>query len=430
MSFSLFYKQLLSAFLGVRLFLAMNPSVMAEESFYDARTLPWNVANKNNGLIKKSSLDKNLEMINKIDNLQLKVKLLNDLALSYHKIGEFEQAKTILAQSLAFIESFDEQELKITEIIKIADYYYKIEQTKQALNVLDKVIPLIHTLEDKLIQGQLLLNAAFQYQTIKQEKKAELFFSQSQTLTAEAAQPSPEFPFKESPSQLQLGVAGTVASFRDTTGFLGVDIDYAKQWTEEDILVDGNIYFGYDSSRAVNNYRPGGLIGAIYRRHFDEDWSFFINFFSSVNEDLYSARNDDEDLTIITGMWLGAGLNLWRGESNREFLDFQLGVGPRYEYDYVDFEERRNETSPTLGIIFSGRGFSLGKAKINQSISLLPALDDLDDLVLTSNTQLSYPITERWSFVSRLFLRHRSDKVLEENPAVNMFFTTGLEYGY
>ncbi|MGK7954322.1 MAG: DUF481 domain-containing protein [Crocosphaera sp.] len=408
----------------------MSSSVTAKELFYYDNQFSLNVANNNAGLIKKSSLDQNLEMINQINNLQLKVKLLNDLALFYYKIGEIEKSKEILAQSLSFTENFDEQELIITTMIEIANYYHKIKQEKQALNILDKVLPLINTLEDKLMQGQLLLNTAFQYQTMQQEKKAELFFSKSQTLTAEATQPSSEFPFKEIPSQFNMSVAGTVASFRDTTGFLGIDLDYAKQWTEEDILVDGNIYFGYDSSRSVNNYRPGGLMGAIYRRHFDEDWSFFINFFSSVNEDLYSARNDDEDLTIITGMWLGAGLNLWRGESNREFLDFQLGIGPRYEYDYVDFEEKRNETSPTLGIIFSGRGFSLGKAKINQSISLLPALDDLDDLVLTSNTRLSYPITERWSFVSRLFLRYRSDKVLEENSDLNLFFSTGLEYAF
>ncbi len=265
---------------------------------------------------------------------------------------------------------------------------------------------------------------------MKEEKKAELFFSQSQTLTAEAAQPSPAFPFQETPSQLKFSVAGNISSFRDTTEFLGTNIDYAKQWIQKDIFVDGNIYFGYDSSRAVNNYRPGGLMTALYHRHFNEDWNFFVDFFSSVNEDLYSSRNDDEDLTIITHVWLGAGLNLWRGESNRELLDFQLGVGLRYEYDYVNFEQRRNETNPTLGIIFLGRGFSVGKAKINQTFAFLLALDELNNFIFNSNTKLSYPITERWSFVSRLFLRHRSDKILEENPSLNVFFSTGLEYDF
>ena len=424
------YKKSLTAFFSIGLCLSINSSLTAKELLDYDEKFSFNVANNKARLIKKSSLDQNLEMINQIDKLQLKVKLLNDLALSYYKIGEIEQAKKILGQCLSLAESLNDQELKVTMIIEIANYYYKITKKKQALNVLDKVIPLINALDDKLIQGQLLLNTAFQYETMKEEKKAELLFSRSQTLTAEAALPSPVFPFKETPSQLKMGVTGNVASFRDTTGFLGVDIDYGKQWTEEDILVDGNIYFGYDSSRAVNNYRPGGLMTAVYRRHFDENWSFFVDFFSSINEDLYSARNDDEDLTIITGLWLGAGLNLWRGESNNEFLDFQLGIGPRYEYDYVDFKQRKNETSPTLAIIFLGRGFSLGKATINHTFGFLPALDDLDDFVVTSNTQLSYPITERWSFVSRLFLRHRSDKVLEENPDLNMFFSTGLEYSF
>lgn len=35
--------------------------------------------------------------------------------------------------------------------------------------------------------------------------------------------------------------------------------------------------------------------------------------------------------------------------------------------------------------------------------------------------------TIQFSIVSRLFVRHRSEKVLEENPALNMFFSTGLK---
>lgn len=423
-------KKRLNLWLYFGLWLLFNPAVMAEELFNNEINNSWNIAKQKSIFTNKSFLDKNLEIINQIDNLNLKVKLLNDSALSYYKIGEIDKSKKILDQSLSFAESFDDQESKISMIITIADHYYQIEEKKKALNVLNNSLELITSLENKLIQSQLLIKAAFQYKIMEEEKKAEIVLAQSQVVIAEAVQYLPRFPFQETPSQLKIGVAGTVASFRDTTGFLGVDIDYAKQWTEEDIFVDGNVYFSYDSGRSVNNYRPGGLMGAFYRNHFNENWSFFTSFFSSVNEDLYSARNDDEDLTIVTGLWFGAGLNLWRGESNSEFLDFQLGIGPRYEYDYVNFKEIKNEISPTLGIIFLGRGFSMGKAKINQTFAFLPALDELDDFVLTSNTQLSYPLTERWSFVSHLFLRHRSDQVLEENPALNMFFSTGLEYAF
>lgn len=380
--------------------------------------------------VKEQDLSQRLAIINQMEDSHLKVMLLNNLALSYLRAGKINEAKKILKQSLSIIENLEDITLKITGLTNIANNYYQIGNKKKALGILADVRNLVKYIDDEMQQSQWLLNLSFEYAKMKEKDKAESLFSQSQILMAEASQPSPEFPFKETSSNFKLGVTGNINSFRDTTGVLGLDIDYAKQWTTEDILVDGNIYFSYDSSRSVNNYRPGSLMLAVYRHHFDQDWNFFVDFFNSTNESLFSASTNDEDLTIITSLWLGAGLNLWRGDSNQEFLDFQVGVGPRYEYDYIDFEQRKNETSPTLGIIFLGRGFSLGKSKIDQTFAIVPALDDFDDYIMSSNTQLSFPLTDRWSFTNRLFLRYRSEQILENNPRLNVFFSTGIEYDF
>ena len=77
-----------------------------------------------------------------------------------------------------------------------------------------------------------------------------------------------------------------------------------------------------------------------------------------------------------------------------------------------------------------GRGFSLEKIRMDQEFAFVPALDDFDEYVITSNTKISFPLSERWSFVNRLFLRYRNQKILEENPNLNLLFSTGLEYQF
>ena len=95
-----------------------------------------------------------------------------------------------------------------------------------------------------------------------------------------------------------------------------------------------------------------------------------FRYLNSTNQNLFSSKNDDEDLVIISELFVGVGLNLWRGDSRGDFFDLQLGIGPRYEYDYIDFEEKRNQIDPALAIILLGRGFTLGEAKLNRLWSI------------------------------------------------------------
>jgi hypothetical protein len=405
---------------------SINATVQSE---YD-NSIPLITSSETQDLDQKARLDRSLAIIDQMDDSQHKVILLNDLALSYSRLGNREKANSILEQSLAIAQSFEDIALKVTTMSKIAQYYALTGLKTKAIEILDNTVELVSRLEDKFQQGQILLEISLEYGDIGEEESAQRFFAQSQTIIAEASQPSPEFPFTETPPTFKLGLSGNVNSHRDTTAFVGINLDFAKQWSEEDIFFDGNIYLDYDSSRSVNNYRPGSLITSVYRHHFNAKWNFFTDFFNSTNQDLYSSKNDDEDLVIISGIYAGAGLNLWRGDSPSNFLDFQIGVGPRYEYDYIDFEQRRNQIDPVLAIILLGRGFSLGEAKINHTFSILPALNNFNNYILSSDTKLSIPLSERWSFNNRLFARYRNELVFDDNPKVEFFFSTGLEYEF
>lgn len=378
----------------------------------------------------KSRLDQSLELINEMDESQHKINLLNNHALSYAELGYLDIANKILEQCLAIARGFEDLELKVTSLTNIAKSYDQIDQKSQAFEILNDVVELATTVIDKSLQGQLLFEISLKYDEIGQEELAQTLLTQSQTVIAASNQPPTEFPFSATPPTFSLGVVGNLHSFRDTAALLGFNFDYSQQWTENDLFVDSSLSLDYDSSRSVNQLRPITYVVSVYRRHLNAKWNFFTEFFNSTNQDLYSSKNDDEDLTIITGVYAGGGLNLWRGDSPSNFLDFQLGFGPRYEFDYIDFKRRRNQVDPTLIFGFLGRNVPLGKVKLNQTFAILPSLSSLENFFIVSDSDLSIPLSAKWSFSNRLFMRYRNEKIFDNNPNLEFVFSTGVDYQF
>ncbi|HAC62610.1 MAG TPA: hypothetical protein DCF68_03500 [Cyanothece sp. UBA12306] len=410
--------------------MAMKNPVIANREFPQNHSIQLIASSEESQMEEKSRLNHSLKIIDQMEESQLKVILLNDLALNYAQLGYQEKAKAILAQSSSIAKKFEDMTLKITTLTQIAKSYHQIGQQTQALEILDQTVNLVNNITESSLQGQLLLDISLKYGEMGQKTSAQTLFVQSQTIITKASQPNLKFPFQATSPTLKLGFSGNINSFRDTTALVGINVNFAQQWSYDDLFVDGNINIDYDSSRVINNYRPESLIHSVYRNHFNEQWNWFTHFFNTTNQDLFASKNDDEDLVIISELIIGAGLNLWRGDSPSNFLDFQLGIGPRYEYDYIDFEQRSNQTDPTLGIILLGRSVPLGEAILNQIFALTPALNNLDNYYLTSNTRLSIPLTKRWSFNNRLFVRYRNELVFESNPKWHFLFTTGLDYEF
>ncbi|WP_107669524.1 DUF481 domain-containing protein [Cyanothece sp. BG0011] len=404
--------------------------ITTNQNINQPKIIELNPSHETNDMGEIDRLSQTLEMINKMDDSEVKVMLLNDLAVSYAKFGKLETANNILEQSLLITKDFEDITLRITKITEIAHTYYKIGEKDQGLAILENTLNLVNRIEDKFLQGQLLLNISLKYGEMGQEEKSQMLLGQSEKAIIEASQAIAEFPFKQTGSRLNLGLNGNVASFRNTRAALGFRVNFYQQWPEEDIYIDGNLLINYDSNRTVNNYRPNSLIKSVYRRHFNPQWNVFTAFFNSTNQDLFATRNNNEDLTIISNILVGAGFNLWRGNSIRQFLDLQLGLGTRYEYDYINFEKRRDEIDPTLGILLFGRGFSFKEARLNQNFAIIPSLDNFNNYTITLDTNLSLPISDRWSLNNRLFLRYRNEVSFEENPNLEFLFTTGVNYQF
>ncbi|MEM1369103.1 MAG: hypothetical protein AAGG02_14030, partial [Cyanobacteria bacterium P01_H01_bin.15] len=255
------------------------------------------------------------------------------------------------------------------------------------------------------------------------------FYQQSQDL-ANPKTAKTEFPFEPTAARFSLGVSGNVSSLQKTTAFAGINVDYNKQWSEEDIFVDALVAFSYDDGRDINTFRPISFTTAVYRSFLNKDWSLFGASVIAVNDNLFSSKNDDEDLTVLGEFFGGAGLNIWRGETPRNFLDLLLGIGPRYEYDFVDFAERNNRVSPSVVLFLYSRGYEIGIFNIDQIIGVSQAINDLDNLTASFDNRINIPIDDSWALNNRIFFRYRNDFVDESLPKLEFFFSTGLKYSF
>jgi hypothetical protein len=139
--------------------------------------------------------------------------------------------------------------------------------------------------------------------------------------------------------ELGLGAGGN--SFTDTTVRADFSVDLYKQWPRQDVYLDGLFALDYDSSRSVVNGRPIGIATFIYRHHLSPKWNLFYDQLLAVNSAGFAVSDDDEDLSAVSTSLVGRGSTSGGGTIRAAFSIFSWELGPRYEYDYVDFNGER-----------------------------------------------------------------------------------------
>ncbi len=390
------------------------------------KDIPVSIANDLNGI----GFTHKLKQILLMDDSPLKVAILTNLALNYANEGKQEEALEILATAKKISLLLTDTSQQIASLTQVAQSYGEIGNKKDAIASLNLGKKKSEQIEDKSLQSYLLLNIALEYEKLGERKIASQIYKKSEIIRAKTNQRLSEFPFEESRQKFRWGLSTSINSFRDTTATFGFNTNYEKQWAIRDILLNGTVIIGYDSSRETNKFRPNGLINSIYRHHFDSRWSFFSNTLVTANQEFFASQNDDEDSSILGNVLLGGGYNLWRGKTPSNSVDLQVGLGGIYEYDFFDGENRRNQISPAFGILLQSRGLKLGNAEINHIIAIIPSLSDLENYTITSDSNLSIPLSKKWSFTNRLFVRYRNQLIYENNPKVQFFFSTGLQYKF
>ena len=186
----------------------------------------------------------------------------------------------------------------------------------------------------------------------------------------------------------------------------------------------------YDSTRSFNTIRPNGQAVVVFRHHLDRRWNLFFDQLVNVNNDSFASRDDDEDLSVVSVSLAGIGLNLWRDANPSSFVEAQLGAGVRYEYEYIDFEQRQNRLNPNLALVLRAREVPVGNGRINQILALGSLMNEWDNAFLWSTSSISFPLSKRWRWKNELVLRYRTQPVDSDDPNLNAIFSTGLTYQF
>jgi hypothetical protein len=277
--------------------------------------------------------------------------------------------------------------------------------------------------------GALLLKLGLAGRGLESPQTAAALLAEGQR-RLEPTAPAPSFPFAPAPTELQVGFGLSGASFRDSTAVASINLDLYAQGARRDLDVDLLALAEYDSTRSFNTIRPNGQAFLVFRHHLDRRWNLFFGQLASVNNDTFASRDDDEDLSVLSVSLAGIGLNLWRDANPSSFVEAQLGVGVRYEYEFIDFEQRQNRLDPNLTLLLRAREVPVGKGRINQILALGSLMNEWDNALLWSTTSISFPLSKRWRWKNELVFRYRTEPVDNDDPNLNAIFSTGLTYQF
>jgi len=77
-----------------------------------------------------------------------------------------------------------------------------------------------------------------------------------------------------------------------------------------------------------------------------------------------------------------------------------------------------------------GREIPIGGSKLAILFGAGSYLDDWSDGFALPDTTLDVPLSRRWSWSNSFVLRYRSDTVVEQNPNLNVLFSSGFTFTF
>ncbi|GAB4299250.1 MAG: hypothetical protein Fur0025_38100 [Oscillatoriaceae cyanobacterium] len=367
-------------------------------------------------------LSRSLQLADTITNPHQKARLLAQIASQYGQIGQTMPALEILARAVEVANQIDNSLDKAEIFSQIAQQYYRLGDRAQAANLFAATVEAANRIEDAAMRGSWLAEIALKYAEMGEYNAAETLLSQSEEAITTAAAPPPPpvlFPFQPIPWTGTIGLGSYFFSGSKTTSIITLDADIERKWPRDQIDIGLRITNDFDDSRQEPNKELEfeGRFETEYRHHMTSRWQYFVN---------YAARRDTlEDMNVRTSFYTGPGMNLWRAPNSRT-LDMQLGLGARYE----DSSTRNNDFDvPVAQFRLRYKDIYFKNLKLRQFFTLEIPLNDTSDYYIESNTGLSIPITNGWSFNNAVRFRYSAIPTLD-NPNVRVNWQTGIEYEF
>lgn len=366
-------------------------------------------------------LEEALEVAQSLEEPELKIRLLTEIALKYGEISQADRAQMLLADALIAANDIEEDSVQVRAKTAIARAYFQLGEAETAGDLLSEALATANSLDDPEVKSSLLAEIALSYDAIGYSDRSLAILSESRDIArgTQAAESTALFPFEPTGWQGQVGLGASFFSGDKITSETTFDFALERQWPTDE--VDFRISFtnDYDDSRVApeEDNQIKGQIDAEYRHHATERYQYFIS--SLVR------RDEPDGIDIRTNLYTGPGINIWRAGPDRSF-DMQLGLGIRYE----DSNRRRDDLDfPVAQYRMRYKDVYFDFLSLRQFLTFELPFDDLEDYYLESSTTLGIPIIQGWSFNNSLILRYASNPSLDD-PNLRVDFVTGIEYEF
>ena len=358
-----------------------------------------------------------LDVANSLEDANLQATLLNNIAIEYSNLGKYDRAREILDQSLAIARTIEDIVNKVNIMGAIALNYAKIDQINTATKLLGETVEIVNSIEDKSIQAGLLSKIALQYAELGEQSSQETLLSESEKILEQNSLLAADFPFQATPLDGKFTLGAGSSSGNKSKANLTALLQLEQQWETDNFFLDIDYKSDFDNSRSRDKYRTKINFSGGYLHHFDKTWQLFV---------LTTFERDIEDSIFYdVESFVGSGINIFRQGTERS-LDIGLGLGGRYE-DALG--KPNNGDIPNLGLVLNYKDIFFDVLTFNQRLIASLPVNDTVNWRLSSLTDLSVPLGEKWFFSTRVRFIYRGVPP-SRRASEDVNFTTGLTYEF
>jgi hypothetical protein len=155
-----------------------------------------------------------------------------------------------------------------------------------------------------------------------------------------------------------------------------------------------------------------------YKHYFLENQYVFVNL--AYLQDDFSAN--ESKFSYFTGL----GFNFWRGSTNDQTLDMQLGIGDLARNSNI---VNTNANFPVVQYALIFRDLLFVDWKFQQAFILEVPVSNTANYYADSRTVLTIPAINNWSIFGSLNFRYFGIPQLD-SPNLSTSFSAGLEYQF
>lgn len=364
-------------------------------------------------------LNHSLELIEGLENPELKTKIFINSAKRAAESGDLEKTLDLLKQALESSEEVSQKTAQIFLLLDIAGLYGQVNQFAQVMTILDEVRVKIKQLDDLSLQATFLVELANRYHQINNDETTAEILAEAQTALASVRNPPPDFPFQPSPFDGSVRVGGEIFIAENEFSTLNVRVQGSKLWARNEVDFYVRFVNSFDNSRPSDN-QTRILIDAVsdYRYYLSEGNFLFLQI-GYLESDF---SNTDSRFSYFTGV----GFNLFRGDTSKERLDMQLGIGDLVQNSTIKSVENN---FPALQYSVIYKDLFLADWEFEQYFVLEFPVRNTPDYFIEAISQVSIPALANWSVFSALSFTYFGITA-PDNPNLETRFTTGLEYNF